>query len=991
MSTDMSIKITVSADLDLSGVQQKLNTLGQQIAQANKTQFAPVSKTSLQDLQRMAQQFEALKRVSGDLRKRINATGQGGAGFFDLDWNALYPDSHSRSRQMAKAFSYVTGHAIVPPAQKPGGGRQSPTGSAAGGVVAGAAQAGLRAASGVTGGVGGVAAKALGTGMSAGFGAGLMGLIGGVVALGVGKAVGAVAEHIGKAEQGNVDMDRLKRTLGDVGVQFEALKASVHGSADALRITFDEAGKLGMQFSKLANLSGPAAAGEIAGELSSSVGLARSLGLDPSQTTGVLGQMRGVGVTRTEQDTRRFALLIGETIGKAGAFAKADEVMEAIGNYATMQTRSSMGGANLSGYAGLLAGMVGSGIPGLDPTGAGAMLARMNAALAAGGAKGEASQFATAMVGQRMGLDPLQTQVLREGGMFASNDRMFGGGSAYARYMGKVGPGGEGTFYDATRQFVEQAYAGDSDDAKLLRAQAFANHTGLNMNQAMAMLSVNSKAMGEMARFGDVAGFNASGITGIATAVSGSAADRQRLADDLLGRTGRGALSKEDADALRNARGTDDKALRELLAQLSAKYGQEETTGSVARDSKALLDNIKTNIADKLVPYMNDMREGILYLAGGREKTGVDVLKEIAEKGSDYRRRSIEKEFDVSGLQGRAADLRGQLEMMPTEGRLRDRLRAGIITPEQHAEQVRRREQLETQLDLINTDILEKTRQKEALLGKEVARLKNEQGEIDARVAAQQKIDDATRDGSAAGESPRAGRAPVSAAGPASQSLREAVTAAEKEIGAPPGLLLAQMEQESGFNPNAVSHRGAMGLAQVMPSTLRSLEKRFGRKLDPFNQADAVLMQKEVMRENHAHFGSWDDALRAYNGGWDRSRWGNKETRGYVPAIHSKMERGPRVPMSDDAIAARRAVGVAPPVVAPVERAPKPDAPVAKPNLTPMPDDAVAARRAADQYMNIRGSFDPLAITLTLPDGTPAAPPQHLNPRFSTPTFGRPS
>ena len=58
---------------------------------------------------------------------------------------------------------------------------------------------------------------------------------------------------------------------------------------------------------------------------------------------------------------------------------------------------------------------------------------------------------------------------------------------------------------------------------------------------------------------------------------------------------------------------------------------------------------------------------------------------------------------------------------------------------------------------------------------------------------------------------------------------------------------------------------------------------------------------------------------------------------------------------------------------------------------TPMPDDALAAQRAGDQHMNIRGSFDPLAITLTLPDGTPAAPPQHLNPRFSTPTFGRPS
>ena len=71
----------------------------------------------------------------------------------------------------------------------------------------------------------------------------------------------------------------------------------------------------------------------------------------------------------------------------------------------------------------------------------------------------------------------------------------------------------------------------------------------------------------------------------------------------------------------------------------------------------------------------------------------------------------------------------------------------------------------------------------------------------------------------------------------------------------------ASWRATSSFS-DAVSPAGARGLAQVMPATVDSLSKRLGRKLDPANDDDALLMHRELMRENLKRFGSPEDAPR---------------------------------------------------------------------------------------------------------------------------------
>jgi membrane-bound lytic murein transglycosylase MltF len=89
----------------------------------------------------------------------------------------------------------------------------------------------------------------------------------------------------------------------------------------------------------------------------------------------------------------------------------------------------------------------------------------------------------------------------------------------------------------------------------------------------------------------------------------------------------------------------------------------------------------------------------------------------------------------------------------------------------------------------------------------------------------------------------------------------EVAKAAARKHGIPEDLFLRLVQQESGWNPHAVSHAGARGLAQLMPGTAAKLGVD---AKDPHQNLEGGAKYLSMM---YSKFGSWRLALAAYNAG----------------------------------------------------------------------------------------------------------------------------
>jgi len=72
-----------------------------------------------------------------------------------------------------------------------------------------------------------------------------------------------------------------------------------------------------------------------------------------------------------------------------------------------------------------------------------------------------------------------------------------------------------------------------------------------------------------------------------------------------------------------------------------------------------------------------------------------------------------------------------------------------------------------------------------------------------------------------------------------------------------------QINQESGFNPNAVSPAGAVGIAQFMPSTAQGLG------INPYDAVQSLSGAASLMARYYTKYQGYDKALAAYNAGTD--------------------------------------------------------------------------------------------------------------------------
>lgn len=115
------------------------------------------------------------------------------------------------------------------------------------------------------------------------------------------------------------------------------------------------------------------------------------------------------------------------------------------------------------------------------------------------------------------------------------------------------------------------------------------------------------------------------------------------------------------------------------------------------------------------------------------------------------------------------------------------------------------------------------------------------------------------------------------------QYLATARTAATRH-GVPTDLFLRLVQQESGWNRHAISPKGAIGLAQLMPQTARLL------RVDPNDPSANLDGGARYLRMMYDKFGSWRLALAAYNAGPEAvSKHAGvppyRETQNYVKVI----------------------------------------------------------------------------------------------------------
>jgi soluble lytic murein transglycosylase-like protein len=123
------------------------------------------------------------------------------------------------------------------------------------------------------------------------------------------------------------------------------------------------------------------------------------------------------------------------------------------------------------------------------------------------------------------------------------------------------------------------------------------------------------------------------------------------------------------------------------------------------------------------------------------------------------------------------------------------------------------------------------------------------------------------------------------------EDILRAVKKSSSRHGMDEKLIQAVIKVESNFESEAVSHKGAEGLMQIMPETQKELGMR-----EAFDVEENIEAGIRYLKKQYQRFGSWDLALAAYNAGPESvNRYGGippyPETVDYVKKVLKEYGR----------------------------------------------------------------------------------------------------
>ena len=707
-------------------------------------------------------------------------------------------------------------------------------------------------------------------------GGGLGMALGGVPGAAIGSAIfggagGMVDRGVGESKNEEITLSNLRQSIGAATIGFDELQGSVRRAVVGLGLTYDESAKLAAMFKQTSNTANGAGIGR---EVGTAAGFGRGYGIAPEQTVQFMGAMRQAGVTGNERDSRRLALQIAEATQQGGTGGKMDEVLSSIQSFVQNATRMSLTSGSAGSYASFMSSMTGSGLYGLknDPGNTANIMGNADAALRRGGAFGEASQnFSLGLWQNKLkGFSALDMQAINEQGAFGSIAKAFGAGSPSDSFMAAMGSRGD----PKRKQYAEWAKAGGDRSILSMQMEGLENQFGLSptMFQQSIMshmgVGVGGSAGLYMAyqkdhKLGDLEGklaaanistdgMNPNRIGTLANAAYGDRAALARQSKDLLGLKDSDALSGMESGRLKAAMsGGSDDDLRKIVLELSNTHDLTKDEGERQRKVQADMNIAMQTLVKGLIPLTLQIKEGIVELVNVvsfGNSSWAREQKALGDKAKDNDLSGTALDDAISGLDVKIADHEKIRKNFGQKG-----------GEEQYALDKARRASLVAQRSAQENNRWDNP---------------NNAGEGGSRM-----------DGGS--PTPNKARPGMKLTDAELNYLLET----DRLTGAKPGTSAAQIQVESGNDPEAVSPAGAWGLAQLMPDTKKEVERRVKHPI--VGRGDQLEAHRILMQENVAKWGNITDAQRAYNGGWTPSKWGNPETSNYAGKINATRDMMP--------------------------------------------------------------------------------------------------